>query len=210
MSEARREFDAVLFDFDGVIVDSEPVHYECWRELLSERGIDIDWEYYRSDCIGVAEHPMLEAIARRAGRGTEAADLIGLYPRKKEMFRAKMSARMPLAPGIGPLVRSLSAYRLAVVSSSGRAEVEPVLEQAGLRASLDALVCGMEAGALKPEPEPYLLAAKLAGARRPLVVEDSDAGERSGRAAGFEVLRVESAGEVASCVAARLGAANGI
>jgi HAD superfamily hydrolase (TIGR01509 family) len=60
------------------------------------------------------------------------------------------------------------------------------------------MVCGREAGDLKPAPDPYLHAAQLLGAKKPLVVEDSEAGEASGRAAGFEVLRVSSAESVAS------------
>jgi len=105
-----------------------------------------------------------------------------------------MLANPPFAPELSAVLERLHArYRMAVVTSSGRTEVEPALAAAGLRPFFDALVCGREAGPLKPAPEPYLLAAKLLGAVRPLVVEDSAPGIAAGRAAGFEVLAVESA-----------------
>jgi HAD superfamily hydrolase (TIGR01509 family) len=101
-----------------------------------------------------------------------------------------------LQPTLDLIAELAPHYKLAVVSSSGRTEVEPPLVRAGIRDHFEVLVCGKEAKQLKPEPDPYLLAAELLKVRRPLVVEDSDAGEASGRAAGFEVLRVGSAESV--------------
>ncbi len=197
-------YDAVLFDFDGVIVDSEPVHFACWRELLETVGIRLSWDFYQAECVGIAERPMLDLIARHAGRPDMTDRLLDFYPQKKAMFRHKMAELLPVSPGVTDLITELRGYRLAVVTSSGREDVQPVLEQAGLMDSLDALVCGHEAGALKPSPAPYLLAAERVEARRPLVVEDSEAGESSGRAAGFDVLRVKQSSEVAEAVRGRL------
>jgi beta-phosphoglucomutase len=198
-------FDAVLFDFDGVIVDSEPVHYECWRELLAPLGIELEWGFYQAHCVGIAERHMLSVIKEKLELSETVEELFLLYPRKKEMFRERMHATVPLSPGISGVIQSLSAMKLAVVSSSARSEVEPVLQLAGIREYFQLLVCGTEGGALKPAPDPYLYAAKSLGVEAPLVVEDSDAGETSGRAAGFEVLRVRNPEEVARCVTARLG-----
>jgi HAD superfamily hydrolase (TIGR01509 family) len=93
---------------------------------------------------------------------------------------------------------------MAVVTSSNRAEVEPILEKAGLLAYLKAAVYGGDVARLKPAPDPYLKAAELLGAKRPLVIEDSDAGEESGRAAGFDVLRVRESCEVPDALRQRL------
>ena len=82
------------------------------------------------------------------------------------------------------------SYRLAVVSSSYRSEVEPPLVRGGIRPLFQMLICGDDVKNFKPSPEPYLLAAERMAARRPLVIEDSEAGVASGRAAGFEVLQV--------------------
>jgi beta-phosphoglucomutase len=197
-------YDAVLFDFDGVIVDSEPVHFACWRQLLETVDIRIGWDFYQAECVGIAERAMLDVIARHAGRPEMTDRLLDLYPLKKVLFRHKMAELLPVSPGISALLAQLRGYRIAVVTSSGREEVQPILEQAGLMKSLDLLVCGHEAGALKPSPAPYLLAAERIEARRPLVVEDSETGEKSGRAAGFDVLRVNRPSEVAEAVRGRL------
>ena len=90
--------------------------------------------------------------------------------------------------------------KLAVVSSSGRTEVEPPIVHAGIRERFEVLVCGLEAGKLKPAPEPYLRAAELLGVRRPLVVEDSESGVASAVAAGFDVLRIPHPKQTAAMV----------
>jgi HAD superfamily hydrolase (TIGR01509 family) len=121
------------------------------------------------------------------------------YAEKQALFRHKLTLKSPFLAETTELISELAPnYKLAVVSSSGRTEVEPPIVRAGIREHFQAMVCGREAGNLKPSPDPYLLGAELLGAKTPLVVEDSAAGEASGRAAGFEVLRVSSAESVPS------------
>lgn len=204
----RQRYDAVLFDFDGVLADTEPVHYACWRQILAPFGVHLDWETYSRVCIGVADRPMVEALCRTLSPPPDADLIWAQYPRKKEMFRARLAEATPILPETVGLLRSLDGRRLAVVSSSGRAEVEPPLVAAGLRPLFGAVVCGEDVARHKPAPDPYLLAARLLGARSPLVVEDSDAGVASGRAAGFDVLRVGRPSEVAARVREHLSAEN--
>ena len=188
-------FDAILFDFDGVLADTEPIHYQCWLEILAPFGIQPTWDYYQRECIGISDRLMVERISTPA-----LFDLIWpKYAAKQALFRHKLSLKSPFLAETASLISDLSPrYKLAVVSSSGRTEIEPPLVRAGLRDHFQAMVCGREAGELKPAPDPYLHAAQLLGAQSPLVVEDSAAGEASGRAAGFEVLRVTSAESVPS------------
>jgi beta-phosphoglucomutase len=145
----------------------------------------------------VADRAMVAFLGSLA---TRAVEFEPLYGRKQELFR-KRSAEVELCTAETiELVRSLRDYRLAVVTSSGRAEVEPVLERAGIRERLAAMVFGEDVERHKPAPDPYLLAASLVGAQRPLVVEDSAAGVASARAAGFDVIRVGGSAEVARVV----------
>ena len=103
------------------------------------------------------------------------------------------------------MIRELSKnYKLAVVSSSGRSEVERPIQKAGFRDCFGAMVCGREVANLKPAPDPYLKAAELLGSRKPLVIEDSDAGVASGLAAGFDVLRISTSDRVVEELLARL------
>lgn len=187
------KFDSILFDFDGVLADTEPIHYECWLEILAPFGIEPTWDYYQRECIGISDRLMVERISTPA-----LFDLIWpKYALKQALFRHKLTLKSPFLAETAAMVTELSPrYKLAVVSSSGRTEVEPPIVRAGLREHFKAMVCGKEAGNLKPAPDPYLHAAQLLDSNNPLVVEDSAAGEASGRAAGFEVLRVASAESV--------------
>jgi beta-phosphoglucomutase len=198
--------DAILFDFDGVLIDSEPVHWACWAEVLKPLGVTLDWDFYRDTCIGIADKEMLRMMATRSDPPGDWERLWAEYATKQDRFRERMIAAPPFDPALGSfLARLQGKYKMAVVTSSGRREVEPLLEVAGLRNYFETMVCAKEAGALKPAPDPYLLAAKLLDAREPLVVEDSQPGIASGRAAGFEVIEVRSVGEVPQLLEARLG-----
>ncbi len=197
--------EAVLFDFDGVLLDSEPVHFICWSEVLTPFGMKLDWATYAAECIGVADRVMMDIFARAADPPADAEKLWAQYPRKQECFRKRMAEAPPFADGLADLMRSLAGdYRLAVVSSSARGEVEPMLVRAGIYELLGTVVCGEDVARHKPAPEPYLLAAARLGVTSALVVEDSEAGMASGRAAGFEVLRIPNPAETASLVRSRL------
>lgn len=190
-------FDAILFDFDGVLVDSEPIHYDCWIETLRPFGFQMDWDTYANTCIGISDRTMIERFAQSQTPPLDADELYAQYPRKKELFRDRMLAANPFALDTLELIREITVP-MAVVSSSGRTEVEPPIIQAGIRHHFQAMVCGLEAGKLKPAPDPYLKAAADLNAKTPLVIEDSDAGTAAGLAAGFQVLRIAHPGELAS------------
>jgi HAD superfamily hydrolase (TIGR01509 family) len=198
---AAPRYEAVLFDFDGVLADTEPIHCGCWAEILVPYGIELDWDTYVQRCVGVSDRDMLAFLGSRANPPVEAERLFAEYTRKKELFRERTRQQSPVPEPTRALVRDLSgAYRLAVVSSSGRQEIEPLIEAAGIRDCFATLVCGDDVTRFKPDPQPYLMAGQRLGVARALVVEDSDAGCASGRAAGFDVLRIGSAMEMAASV----------
>jgi beta-phosphoglucomutase len=180
-------FEAIFFDFDGVLIDSEPVHWACWREVLLPLGVSLEWEFYRDYCIGVDDREMLRMIAG----DRDWHELWAKYPEKKALFRSKMIDSPPFPASLRPLLERLSGkYKLAVVSSSSCQEIEPLMVTAGLRHYFATVVGGGDVVQQKPDPEPYLLAASRLGVTRAVVLEDSQAGMAAGRAAGFSVLQV--------------------
>jgi len=198
-------YEAILFDFDGVLADSEPVHFECWREVLMPYGIDLRWEVYADKCIGVSDRDMIQGFCLGQPKPIDFSVVWREYPRKQALFTERMKTADVFVQETLDFVQTLTRYRLAVVSSSRRSEIEPPLIRAGIRERFEILVCGTEeVQRLKPAPDPYLQAARKLGVERALVVEDSDAGEQSGRAAGFDVVRVRNAQEVAEKVRAAL------
>jgi beta-phosphoglucomutase len=199
------DFEAIFFDFDGVLLDSEPVHCECWKEALGPLGVPVTWEFYAANCVGAADRDMMQIFARLCDPPADPAKLWEQHPRKKQLFQERMAVAPAFAPGVAEFFRELArSYRLGVVSSSASAEIEPLLEAAGIRPHLSTVVSGGDVKRHKPAPDPYLLAAARLGIRRALVVEDSPAGMQSARAAGFEAPRIADPARMMECVRERL------
>ena len=193
------KYDALLFDFDGVLADTERVHHRSWNQTLEPLGIQLDWDAYQENFVGVADEVALRERLKIDDRN-------GLVARKQALFRQALAESQPFLEDTVRMLEEISnTYVLAVVSSSYKSEVEPPLVRGGIRECFQLLITGEDVKAFKPSPEPYLLAAERLGVRRPLVIEDSDAGVASGLAAGFEVLRVSAVENVGREVRERLG-----
>lgn len=198
-------FDSILFDFDGVLLDSEPAHCACWAEVLVPLGITLTWDFYSRHCIGIDDREMLRMMATQADPPRDWQLLWDQYPAKQAAFRQRMEQAPPFAGALEPLLAGLGQrYALAVVSSSACGEIEPLLAAGGLRHHFRTVVGGDSVRRHKPDPEPYLLAAARLGSKRPLVLEDSAAGIASGRAAGFEVLAIPNPAEMPALLQDRL------
>lgn len=198
------EPQAIFFDFDGVLLDTEPIHCASWADMLATIGLTLTWDKYRASYIGIDDRDMLRDIAREADPPRAWETLWALYPAKKALFQERMQTPAfdpALVAALPDLHRDL---KLAVVSSSACSEIEPLLERAGIRGHFDTVVGGDQVRTQKPSPEPYLLAAERCGVTRALVLEDSAAGIASGRAAGFEVLQVRHPSEVPDLLRKRL------
>ncbi|MGA3018825.1 MAG: HAD family phosphatase [Bryobacteraceae bacterium] len=198
-------FDSILFDFDGVLADTEPVHCACWAEVLATVGVTLTWEFYRRQCVGIDDRDMLRVLAAQSDPPHNWDDLWKLYPAKKRLFLARTTTNPPFDPALAGFLQSLRGrYRMAVVSSSSSTEIEPILAAGGLRPYFETIVGAESVKRYKPAPDPYLLAAERLGSRAPLVVEDSEAGIASGRAAGFAVLQIHQPAELPEMVGRRL------
>ena len=190
-------FDSILFDFDGVLLDTEPVHCACWGEVLAPLGVPLSWEFYSAKCIGIDDREMLRMMAGQTDPPRDWQELWAQYPAKKALFRSRMEGNPPFDPALaGALAALRPAYKLAVVSSSALSEIEPLLVSGGIRGYFGIVIGGDSVQRLKPHPEPYLLAAARLGVKSPLVLEDSEAGLASGRAAGFAVRAIKHPSEV--------------
>ena len=199
------DLQAIFFDFDGVLLDTEPVHCACWAAMLETVGITLTWEYYRDQCIGIDDRDMLRIMGREADPPRDWESLWSLYPAKKRLFQEQM-ANPPFDAALLELLPDVHRrYRTAIVSSSSASEIEPLLAAAGIREHFDTIVGGEMVSRHKPAPEPYLLAAERLSVSAALVLEDSAAGIASGKAAGFEVLAVKHPTEVPELLRRRLG-----
>jgi len=199
------EFEAILFDFDGVLLDSEPIHCDCWREVLAPLGVPVTWEVYAARCVGMADSQMMKVFASLADPPADPAKLWEQHALKKEKFCARMAADPPFVPGLADFFRELAThYKLGVVSSSAHSEIEPFLETAGALQYISTVVGGEDVKRHKPAPDPYTLAGQRLGIRTALAVEDSLPGIESARAAGFAAVRVTDPARMIETVRQRL------
>ena len=195
MTRFRNGTKAVIFDLDGVIVDSEPLHQESFRLLLSELGIEEsvigDWHRF----VGTADRPVLLKLieGREVARTPDA-----LLEQKGALFLDLLREREPIFPEIPALVEDLARrYSLAVASGSLRTAIAGVLELRGLRRHFQHAISVQDVARGKPAPDLFLRAAELLGVTPAecVVIEDSAPGVAAARAAGMRVIAITNTTE---------------
>jgi len=194
---------AILFDFNGVIIDDEPLHLKAYREALDAEGVALtDADYH--ECLGMDDLTFTRAAFARAGQTPTDEQLQAVMRREAELHRELIKDELPLFPGVVTFVKAASRlWPLAVVSMATRDQIDYALERAKLADHFAAVVSAEDvpAGACKPNPACYLRALerlnhKRSHGHRPpsaagcLVIEDSPPGIRSGKAAGMRTLGV--------------------
>src|ERR1035438_9131611 len=196
------DLQALLFDFDGVLADTEPLHWRSWASVLAPLGIDLTWQTYQERCIGVSDSNMAASFEAVSGVHLSMDQLRALYPLKRKAFADEAQSVDLVSDELLELIKSLDYLQLGVVTSSNRAEIEPILQREKILAFLDVVVYGNDVKRYKPDPEPYLLALERLGVAggRAVVFEDSVAGLESARSAGCRVVPVRHPGEVVDLV----------
>ncbi|HKR02061.1 MAG TPA: HAD family phosphatase [Pyrinomonadaceae bacterium] len=193
---------AIFFDFNGVIIDDEPLHQEAYREVLAAEGITQTPEEYLT-MLGMDDMTFVRTAFERAGKplGDEAARIV--IAREAELHRKAIEENLPLFSGAVTFIKACSRhFQLGVVSMATRAGIDYVLRRAKLDHAFTVIVSAEGAPACKPDPWCYGRALELLNEKRRearqlpllprecLVVEDAPPGIQSGRAAGMRTLGV--------------------
>ena len=205
---------AVIFDFNGIIVDDEPIHFELFQRVLGEEGITLTEEAYYAHYLGFDDRGAFMAGFRESGRSLTDEKLAELIERKAAYYQQAIRDQVVIFPGVKALVNNLApSVLLAVASGALRHEIATILRTAGLLNYFQAVVSAEDVERGKPEPEIFLkVLAKLnAGVKPPIepadcvVIEDSKEGIRGARRAGMRCLAVTN-----SHPAELLGEANAV
>ena len=180
---------AILFDFNGVIVDDEPQHCEALIATLAEYGYALDRDTYYREYLGFDDRECFRFSFRRMGRATDEPELLEAIERKNQHYERAVRDCMRLVPGAGEFIEgaALDGFQLAIVSGALRREIELVLGLAGLRPHFSEIVAAEDVSACKPDPQGYNRArtALEIAAHRCMVIEDSLPGLAAARAAGL-------------------------
>ena len=179
----------IIFDFDGVLVDSEPIRFKAGARALEEIGVSLTWEGFLAVWLGRTDQAGLRAIL--AERYEDAGERV--VARRNVLYEGRLDEVAPYADAVRLLERLPSAIRLAVATGSRRVEVERILARFGLLERFHAVVTAEDYRRAKPAPDPFLTAARRMNLPPGscLVVEDSPAGVAAAKAGGMPVLRVD-------------------
>ncbi|MDZ4732595.1 MAG: HAD family phosphatase [Nitrospirota bacterium] len=191
---------AMIFDFDGVIADTEPLHFASFRQTLAEIGISLTEADYYANYLGYDDRGCFLAALIAHQHPTDPIALTQLMQRKARAYLESVKDHLVIFPGVREFVREASAaYPLAIASGALRHEIEVILEQAGLRKEFLHITSAEDVTRGKPDPQPFLQSLNALNRQRQeqaltaescLVIEDSIPGIRGAKIAGMKVLAV--------------------
>jgi beta-phosphoglucomutase len=181
---------AILWDLDGVLVNSMEFHYQAYREVLAGRGRDLSREEYLRELIGLRNY----VILRRVLGDLSDEEVTALAEEKEKAFRRLIAGNVTALPGAERLARRAREAGLlqAIVSSTPRANIEVMLQSLSLWDLFEVIVGEEDATRGKPDPEGFLIAAQRLGLppEECVVIEDAPEGIAAGKAAGMRCIGV--------------------
>lgn len=192
MPEARinqTPIQAVIFDFDGVLVDSEPIRFKAGSQALEEIGVSLTWERFMRFWLGRTDDAGLRALL---GDRFEK-DGKHVMARRNALYEERLNEVLAFPDSVRLLRRVPGETRLAVATGSHQTEVERILTRLGLFQDFHAIVTAEDYARAKPAPDPFLAAASRLNISPDscLVIEDSSAGVTAAHAAGMPVMAVD-------------------
>lgn len=191
---------AVIFDFDGVIVDTEPLHYKTFQKVLEPLDITFSWDEYVDVFMGFDDRDAFIEIFKRAALPLLPDQLQTLIHNKADCFLDCIKDGITAYPGAVELIRQIHANQtpLAIASGALRSDIDPILEILGITSCFDIIVTADDVTRSKPDPESFRLAHhRLQQARncqlatdKTVVFEDTPAGIQAAKGAGLHVMAI--------------------
>lgn len=182
---------AILFDLDGTLANTDPLHFKIWQEIFTQYGIDCDRSFYQTHVSGNTNERLIEQVLPQLS--PEEAKQLAID--KEAQFRAKAPTMQP-TPGLERILQLTDEVPLkrAVVTNAPKENAHHMLEALGLTATFPIVVLAQDAPPGKPDPAPYLLGLEKVGvtARDAIAFEDSPTGIQSAVAAGIYTIGVAS------------------
>jgi beta-phosphoglucomutase-like phosphatase (HAD superfamily) len=194
-----RALQAIVFDFDGVVADSEMLHLRAYQQVLAREGVVVSNQEYFDRYLGYDDAGVFKALSQDKGLELDDTRMQQLIERKSEQYESLAAAGDMLFPGAADFIRAAAAaVPIAIASGALTHEIEEVLERAGLRSLFPIIVGADQTMRSKPDPEPYRTAfARLRSLTgrdlqpwRSVAIEDSKWGLVSARGADLRCVAV--------------------
>jgi len=195
---------AILMDFNGIIINDEPLQMQAYKEILQGEDINLTEEEYYSS-LGMDDKTFVEAVYKRAGKKILPEKGIEITNAKTAKWREMIDAELPLFGDVENFVRKMEKdFAVGIVSMARREEIEYILEKIGLRDCFSIIVSSEHVSNCKPNPECYRKGFGLIDAVRTrrgvnpivheecLLIEDSPQGIRAGKSAGLKTLGISN------------------
>ena len=187
----------VIFDLDGVLVTTDELHYQAWRQLADEEGIT---SFTREDNLrqrGVSRMASLEVVLEKTDKEYSDEEKLALTERKNNIYVESLANldKSTVLDGVFEFIAFLKEKNIKTAVGSASKNTPLILEKTGLAGLFDAVSCGLDTQKSKPDPEVFLIAADRLGVpyENCLVIEDSDAGIQAAKAGGMLALAVGAA-----------------
>ena len=196
---------AIVFDFDGVIADSEPLHLRAYQEVLEPLGISLPREEYYARYLGYDDAGVFRELAKSRQLPLDDRRIERLIAEKTAIFDGFLASAIHLYPNAAECVARLAAvYPLGIASGAQRHEIEAMLRGGGLSGHFRFIVASGDTAAGKPAPDPYRRAAELHGLPpdQCLAIEDSRWGIESAKTAGLWCIGITNTYPVAELLEA--------
>jgi beta-phosphoglucomutase len=201
MPSSFAQSEVLLFDYDGVLANTEPLHWAAWQKVLAPFGIDLTWDLYSQHCRGVADVKMRDALQRIFGQAVDLPDLSPYLDVRRRLVCEWSQFESPISAETIGMLQKLADRRLGLVTSAEREDVEPVLRSANIQNCFEVCIFGGDVERHKPAPDPYLMIASRMGTSAGIAFEDSDSGMISALEAGFRAVRVSDPADLPKIVA---------
>jgi HAD superfamily hydrolase (TIGR01509 family) len=197
-------YKALIFDFDGIITDTEPVHMEAWQGVLEPLGVFFDEDEFRTHYLGLNDRDFLESLCRIHKHHMSEAERADLIEQKAIATMGLLTQEIPLLPGVAAFIEeSRKHFLLAICSGANRGEIEFILRHLKWMDFFRPIVAADSVVRGKPDPEGYIRALEgLQERRHPplragevIAIEDSPRGIAAAKAAGLACLAVATSFE---------------
>lgn len=189
----RGALAAIVFDFDGVIADTERLHLGAFQDAFAELEWTLDAADYYDRYVGFDDRGLVVAYAADRGIALSAEQVDGLVSKKGTLFSRHLSSGEVLFPGAKTAIQELAArFPVAIASGALHHEIAAILEGAGLLELFPVIVAADDVATSKPSPEPYLTAAQKLGVdpANTVAIEDTITGLQAAQAAGMRTIAV--------------------